>query len=98
MARSVKIFNLNNLKSLVIYVVIAAVFTAFTVYDISGISKRLPKLEQIRSVNCEYMFDGYEMDYFAYGSIAALLVIILLWALTVGAYSITKVLVQKHKQ
>ena len=68
MARSVKIFNLNNLKSLVIYVVIAAVFTAFTVYDISGISKRLPKLEQIRSVNCEYMFDGYEMDYFAYGS------------------------------
>ena len=68
MARSVKIFNLKNLKSLVIYVVIAAVFTAFTVYDISGISKRLPKLEQIRSVNCEYMFDGYEMDYFAYGS------------------------------
>ena len=68
MARSVKIFNLNNLKSLVIYVVIAAVFTAFTVYDISGISKRLPKLEQIKSVNCEYMFDGYEMDYFAYGS------------------------------
>ena len=67
-ARSVKIFNLKNLKSLVIYVVIAAVFTAFTVYDISGISKRLPKLEQIRSVNCEYMFDGYEMDYFAYGS------------------------------
>lgn len=37
-------------------------------------------------------------DYFAYGSIAALLVIILLWALTVGAYSITKVIVQKHKQ
>ena len=36
--------------------------------------------------------------YFAYGSIAALLVIILLWALTVGAYSITKVIVQKHKQ
>lgn len=68
MARSVKIFNLKNLKSLVIYVVIAAVFTAFTVYDISGISKRLPKLEQIKSVNCEYMFDGYEMDYFAYGS------------------------------
>ena len=68
MARSVKIFNLKNLKSLVIYVVIAAVFTAFTVYDISGISRRLPKLEQIRSVNCEYMFDGYEMDYFAYGS------------------------------
>ena len=67
-ARSVKIFNLKNLKSLVIYVVIAAVFTAFTVYDISGISRRLPKLEQIRSVNCEYMFDGYEMDYFAYGS------------------------------
>ena len=68
MARSVKIFNLKNVKSLVIYVVIAAVFTAFTVYDISGISKRLPKLEQIKSVNCEYMFDGYEMDYFAYGS------------------------------
>lgn len=67
-ARSVKIFNLKNLKSLVIYVVIAAVFTAFTVYDISGISKRLPKMEQIKSVNCEYMFDSYEMDYFAYGS------------------------------
>ncbi|MGN1334483.1 MAG: hypothetical protein ACI4U1_05145 [Anaerovoracaceae bacterium] len=67
-ARSVKIFNMKNLKSLGIYVAIAAVFTAFTVYDISGISKRLPELEQIESVNCEYMFDSYEMDYFAYGS------------------------------
>ena len=67
MARSVKIFNMKNLKSLGVYVVIAALFTAFTVYDITGISKRLPKLDQVESVNCEYMFTGYDMDSFASG-------------------------------
>lgn len=66
-ARSVKIFNMKNLKSLTIYVVIAALFTAFTVFDITGISKRLPKLDQVESVNCEYMFTGYDMDSFASG-------------------------------
>lgn len=67
-ARSVKIFNVKNLKSLGIYVVIAALFTAFTVFDITGISKRLPKLDEVESVSCEYMFSGYEMDSFANGS------------------------------
>lgn len=67
-ARSVKIFNMKNLKSLGIYVVIAALFTAFTVFDITGISKRLPKLDQVESVSCEYMFSGYDMDSFAGGS------------------------------
>lgn len=67
-ARSVKIFNMKNLKSLGIYVVIAALFTAFTVFDITGISKRLPKLDEVESVSCEYMFSGYEMDSFANGS------------------------------
>ena len=71
-ARSVKIFNMKNLKSLGIYVVIAALFTAFTVYDITGISKRLPKLEQVESVSCEYMFSGYDMDSFAGGSFQGL--------------------------
>lgn len=66
-ARSVKIFNMKNLKSLTIYVVIAALFTAFTIFDITGISKRLPKLDQVESVNCEYMFTGYDMDSFASG-------------------------------
>lgn len=66
-ARSVKIFNMKNLKSLGIYVVIAALFTAFTIFDITGISKRLPKLDQVESVNCEYMFTGYDMDSFASG-------------------------------
>lgn len=72
MARSVKIFNMKNLKSLGIYVVIAALFTAFTVFDITGISKRLPKLDQVESVSCEYMFAGYEMDSFASGSFQGL--------------------------
>ena len=72
MARSVKIFNMKNLKSLGVYVVIAALFTAFTVYDITGISKRLPKLDQVESVSCEYMFAGYEMDSFASGSFQGL--------------------------
>ena len=67
-ARSVKIFNMKNLKSLGIYVVIAALFTAFTVFDITGISKRLPKLDQVESVSCEYMFTGYDMDSFANGA------------------------------
>lgn len=71
-ARSVKIFNMKNLKSLTIYVVIAALFTAFTVFDITGISKRLPKLEQVESVSCEYMFTGYDMDSFASGSFQGL--------------------------
>ena len=72
MARSVKIFNMKNLKSLGVYVVIAALFTAFTVFDITGISKRLPKLDQVESVSCEYMFAGYEMDSFASGSFQGL--------------------------
>lgn len=72
MARSVKIFNMKNLKSLGVYVVIAALFTAFTVFDITGISKRLPKLDQVESVSCEYMFEGYEMDSFASGSFQGL--------------------------
>lgn len=72
MARSVKIFNMKNLKSLGVYVVIAALFTAFTVYDITGISKRLPKLDQVESVSCEYMFTGYDMDSFASGSFQGL--------------------------
>lgn len=71
-ARSVKIFNMKNLKSLTIYVVIAALFTAFTVFDITGISKRLPKLEQVESVSCEYMFTGYDMDSFSSGSFQGL--------------------------
>lgn len=71
-ARSVKIFNMKNLKSLGIYVVIAALFTAFTVFDITGISKRLPKLDQVESVSCEYMFAGYEMDSFASSSFQGL--------------------------
>lgn len=71
-ARSVKIFNMKNLKSLTIYVVIAALFTAFTIFDITGISKRLPKLDQVESVNCEYMFTGYDMDSFASGSFQGL--------------------------
>ena len=72
LARSVKIFNMKNLKSLGIYVVIAALFTAFTVFDITGISKRLPKLDQVESVSCEYMFAGYDMDSFANGSFQGL--------------------------
>ena len=71
-ARSVKIFNMKNLKSLGVYVVIAALFTAFTVYDITGISKRLPKLDQVESVSCEYMFTGYDMDSFVSGSFQGL--------------------------
>lgn len=71
-ARSVKIFNMKNLKSLGIYVVIAVLFTAFTVFDITGISKRLPKLDQVESVSCEYMFSGYDMDSFASGSFQGL--------------------------
>lgn len=71
-ARSVKIFNMKNLKSLGVYVVIAALFTAFTVFDITGISKRLPKLDQVESVSCEYMFAGYEMDSFASSSFQGL--------------------------
>ncbi|MCI7618596.1 MAG: hypothetical protein MST07_04105 [Firmicutes bacterium] len=71
-ARSVKIFNMKNFKSLGVYVVIAALFTAFTVFDITGISKRLPKLDQVESVSCEYMFAGYEMDSFASGSFQGL--------------------------
>ena len=71
-AISVKIFNMKNLKSLGIYVVIAALFTAFTVFDITGISKRLPKLDQVESVSCEYMFAGYDMDSFANGSFQGL--------------------------
>ena len=71
-ARSVKIFNMKNLKSLGIYVVIAALFTAFTVFDITGISKRLPKLDQVESVSCEYMFSGYDMDSFAGGAFQVL--------------------------
>lgn len=71
-ARSVRIFNMKNLKSLGVYVVIAALFTAFTVFDITGISKRLPKLDQVESVSCEYMFTGYEMDSFASGSFQGL--------------------------
>lgn len=35
-------------------------------------------------------------DYFLYGSAAALFVILLLWALTVGVYSINNVIIQKH--
>lgn len=72
MARSVKIFNMKNFKSLGVYVVIAALFTAFTVFDITGISKRLPKLDQVESVSCEYMFAGYEMDSFASSSFQGL--------------------------
>lgn len=72
MARSVKIFSMKNLKSLGIYVVIAAIFTAFTVFDITGISKRLPKPDHVESVNCEYMFTGYDMDSFANGSFQGL--------------------------
>lgn len=71
-ARSVKIFNMKNLKSLGIYVVIAVLFTAFTVFDITGISKRLPKLDQVESVSCEYMFSGYDMDSFAGGAFQGL--------------------------
>ena len=71
-ARSVKIFNIRNLKSLCIYAVIAAVFTAFTVFDITGISRRLPELDKVESVNCEYMFTGYDLDSFANGSFSEL--------------------------
>lgn len=35
--------------------------------------------------------------YFGYGSITALLLIILLWALTVGVYSIINILLQKRR-
>jgi len=35
-------------------------------------------------------------DYFFYGSITALLVIIVLWALTIGVYSIINLYMKKH--
>ena len=36
-------------------------------------------------------------DYFFYGSITALLVIIVLWTLTIGVYSIINLYMKKHK-
>lgn len=58
--RSVKILNRDFVRSLAVYIVIAAVFMALTIFDITGFSKRVPEINEVKSVEMRGVASLYD--------------------------------------
>ena len=58
--KSTRIFDKDTLKSIVIYFAIATVFVGLTVFDITGFSKKVPELEDVKSVDMTDLVSGFE--------------------------------------
>lgn len=69
--RSVKIMSRALIKSLIIYSCIAAVFIALTVFDISGSASKVPRADQVESVEIRSLISEYDDTIMAYGRVPA---------------------------